>query len=167
MKNYFYLDANNQQQGPVSEMALSVSGVTSTTLVWCEGMTEWTPAGNVPELAPYLPRTNAPGVPPIPPASDARPASPCGLPNPQQYKPREICPETNMVWAILSTVLCCLPTGVYAIIRASKVEPLYNSGDIEGARRASKDALNWSIGGAIASFVVGVLYFLMIIALAI
>lgn len=161
MKNYYYLDANNQQQGPVSEQALPAFGITAATLVWCEGMVQWMPAGQVPELAPYLSPAAGPGVPPVPPMGAGY-----AQPQPQPVRSFEICPDTNMVWAILSTILCCLPTGIYAIIRASKVESLYNMGDVEGARRASKDALTWSIIGAVASVVIGILYFFVILAAA-
>ena len=57
----------------------------------------------------------------------------------------------NLVWAILSTVFCCLPTGIYAIIQAAKVDGLVAQGRIQEARVASCSARNWSIYGVLAN----------------
>lgn len=38
-------------------------------------------------------------------------------------------PQNNLVLAILATVLCCLPGGIYAIIQANKVNTLWAQGD--------------------------------------
>lgn len=57
-------------------------------------------------------------------------------------KPR---PESNLVWAILSTLFCCLPFGIVSIVHAAKVDNLYNTGDYEGAQEASTKARNWAI----------------------
>ena len=35
---------------------------------------------------------------------------------------RPLKPESYLVWAILSTVCCCLPFGVVSIVYASKVD---------------------------------------------
>ncbi len=62
-------------------------------------------------------------------------------------------PPTYLVWSIIMTVLCCLVPGVVAIIFSSQVSTKYFSGDIEGAKRASRRAEIWII----VSFVLGVL----------
>ena len=46
---YFIL-INNQQQGPYTLDELRIRNITSATLVWREGMTDWTPAWKVAEL---------------------------------------------------------------------------------------------------------------------
>ena len=46
MNEYFYLDKNNQQQGPISPQQFYAYDVTAETLVWCSGMDNWTRAGN-------------------------------------------------------------------------------------------------------------------------
>jgi uncharacterized RDD family membrane protein YckC len=53
--DYFYLDANGQQQGPVSVNELRKYGVTKDTMVWTQGMSNWQAAGTVPELAGLFP----------------------------------------------------------------------------------------------------------------
>ena len=51
---WFYEDAG-QSRGPVTECALreklDAGEIPRGTLVWCEGMTEWTPARHVSSLA--------------------------------------------------------------------------------------------------------------------
>jgi hypothetical protein len=64
--------------------------------------------------------------------------------------------KSHMLWAVLSTMLCCMPTGIVAIIYASQVMSCMNSGDGEGALRASQRAFWWSLGGPIAWLVIGV-----------
>lgn len=69
-------------------------------------------------------------------------------------------PETNMVWAILCTLLCCLPLGIVAIVNASKVDGLYLAGNYEAAKQASDNAKKYSKYGAIIAVVGVILYFL-------
>lgn len=70
-------------------------------------------------------------------------------------------PENNMVWAILTTLFCCLPLGIVSIINASKVNGLYNSGDYNGAVEAAKNAKNYALYSAICGAVVFVIYFIL------
>ncbi|MFT4127589.1 MAG: CD225/dispanin family protein [Gordonia sp. (in: high G+C Gram-positive bacteria)] len=67
-------------------------------------------------------------------------------------------PDSNLVWGILTTVLCCVPLGVVAIVYAAKVDKLWLLGDVEGARKASAAARNWSIGSAVATVVLVALF---------
>jgi uncharacterized membrane protein YvbJ len=48
-----------------------------------------------------------------------------------------------LVFAILSTVLCCLPAGIPAIVYAAQVNGKLQVGDIAGAQVASKNAKMW------------------------
>ena len=48
-----------------------------------------------------------------------------------------------LVFAILSTVLCCLPAGIPAIVYAAQVNGKLQLGDIAGAQAASKNAKMW------------------------
>ncbi|MBR5169500.1 MAG: CD225/dispanin family protein [Muribaculaceae bacterium] len=69
-------------------------------------------------------------------------------------QPATPCPPTNLAWAIISTLLCCLPAGVVAIIYAVKVTNKYNAGDIEGANQASETGAWWCIASIILGIVV-------------
>jgi hypothetical protein len=48
-----------------------------------------------------------------------------------------------LVFAILTTVFCCLPTGIPAIIYASQVNTKLQLGDVAGAQAASNNAKMW------------------------
>jgi Interferon-induced transmembrane protein len=50
-----------------------------------------------------------------------------------------------MLFAVLVTILCFLPTGIIAIIDASQVNSRLALGDIAGAKRASKNAQMWCL----------------------
>lgn len=53
-------------------------------------------------------------------------------------------PPNHLVWAILSTLLCCLPTGIVAIVFAAQVDGKHAAGDYAGAQRASANAKTWA-----------------------
>ena len=59
-------------------------------------------------------------------------------------------PDNNLVWAIVTTLLCCLPLGVVAIIKSSSVDKLWAAGDVAGAQAAAEEAKRWSVWGMIA-----------------
>ena len=77
-------------------------------------------------------------------------------------------PDNNLVWAILCTVLCCLPLGIVAIVKSTSVSKLWAAGDYAGAQQAADDAKKWSMWGAIIGVVwivvVVIIYFVVIAA---
>ncbi len=65
-----------------------------------------------------------------------------------------------LVFAILATVFCCLPTGIAAIIFAAQVNGKLQAGDLAGAQAASNNAKIWcwvSFGLGLATVGVSVL----------
>ncbi|MEO9326780.1 CD225/dispanin family protein [Gordonia aurantiaca] len=70
-------------------------------------------------------------------------------------------PDNNLVWAILSTVLCCLPTGIVAIVKSTSVSKLWAAGDFAGAQKAADEARKWAIWGAVAAVVLWILIVLI------
>lgn len=72
-------------------------------------------------------------------------------------------PDNNLIWAILSTLLCCLPFGIVSIISATKVDNLWNSGQQSEALKEAKKAKDWAIYAAIAAVVVWAIYLLAIV----
>lgn len=91
----------------------------------------------------------------------------------QYYQPnyaqgqRPMKPDNNLVWAILSTILCCLPLGVVSIVYSCKVDSLYNAGDYMGAQDAANKAKNFAMWSAISSVIVLVLYLLIIVVIGV
>lgn len=61
---------------------------------------------------------------------------------------REYIPN-NLVWAILSTLLCCMPLGIVSIVYAARVDGKHAAGDIQGARDDARLAANWAIASAV------------------
>lgn len=50
----YYIAENGQQAGPFEPSELLLHGLTVNSLVWCEGMANWTSASQVPELMAIL-----------------------------------------------------------------------------------------------------------------
>jgi hypothetical protein len=75
-------------------------------------------------------------------------------------------PPNHLVWAILSTLLCCLPLGVASIVFAAQVNSKWAAGDVAGAQASSEKAKKFAIWSAVAGLVVGVIYVVVLIALA-
>lgn len=73
-------------------------------------------------------------------------------------------PDNNLVWAILCTVLCCLPLGIVSIIKATKVKELWAQGDTIGAQKAADDAKKYAIWGAGVWVVLIVIYIILMVA---
>lgn len=77
-------------------------------------------------------------------------------------------PGNFLVPAVLSTLCCCIPLGIVAIIKASKVDGLYAAGDYAGAEKAAGDAKMWTLIaaglGLVAQVVGGVIYFFLVVA---
>ena len=67
-------------------------------------------------------------------------------------------PDNHMALAILSTIFCCLPFGIVAIVKASKVDSLFMMGDDMGAQQAANDAKKYAMIGAILAVVGWVIY---------
>ncbi len=68
----FFIYKDNKQQGPYTLGQLAGMGLSSETLVWCEGMAQWTPAWQVAELRGVLSGTyKAAAAPPTAPTQAA------------------------------------------------------------------------------------------------
>lgn len=76
-------------------------------------------------------------------------------------------PNNNLVWAILTTVLCCLPFGIVAIIKAAEVNGKWAQGDYAGAQASADAAKKWSIVSAAVSVGVWILYFIFVVGLGV
>ncbi|MDR2041804.1 MAG: CD225/dispanin family protein [Tannerella sp.] len=154
-KEYFYLNGETKV-GPLSLDALKFAPITPTTLVWTNTIPDWVEAQTLPELEGLF---NSPaGSPPSPPQASygaGNYANPAGVRPPM--------PENYLVWAILTTVLCCLPLGIVSIVNATKVSTLYLQGDYTAAQKASDNAKKWALWGAILGVVIGLLYIIFIV----
>ena len=176
----YWINHNGVQSGPMDLDALKEMGLTSSAYVWHEGLSDWVKITQVPELQGIYDVAGATVGQPLPAAEREPTAAEVSVPpipeqnvavegqsyqpqpyQPQPYQPQyageqpvgEPCPPTNLVWAIISTVLCCLPVGIVAIVYALKVTNKYREGDIEGAKRASEVGAWWCIAAIILGII--------------
>jgi hypothetical protein len=56
----------------------------------------------------------------------------------------------HLVWAILTTLFCCLPLGIVSIVHAARVDDRRATGDLAGARESSAKAGFWALMSALA-----------------
>ena len=133
MNRYFYIDPAGRQKGMFTPEELRHENVRRETLVWAEGMPQWTRAEEVEELK-YLftgaPAPKAPVVEEVPPPP---------------------MPKTWLTESFLGTVLpfiCCGSIfslmGIIGIIYATQVESLYRRGEYDAAQAASRNAGMWA-----------------------
>lgn len=102
------------------------------------------PAGSVPPPPPYQGQGDA-GYGQVPPAPGY--GQPMGAP-----------PKNYLVWAILSTIFCCWPLGIPAIVFAARVNGKWMQGDHAGAIDASNKAKKFALWATIAGIVVAIGY---------
>ena len=184
----YFLGKNNQRLGPFPLEQLLANGLTPDTLVWCEGMPGWQKANEVPEVAAlFAPQQQQYQQPQYQQPQYQQPQPQYQQPAYQQpqyqqpqyqqpayqqpqygyqqpaYNNAPPRPDNNLVWAILSTILCCLPLGIVAIIKASNVNSLYDRGDYAGAEEAAKSAKTWAMWGAGIALIGTILYILLVV----
>jgi hypothetical protein len=158
-KEYFYLNGETKV-GPLSLEALKFAPVTPTTLVWTNTIPDWVEARTLPELDILF--NSSAGSPPPPLQT---PYAAGNYANPTDVRPPM--PENYLVFAILTTVLCCLPLGIVSIINATKVSTLYALGDYSGAQKASNDAKKWAMWSAIVAGIVLFLYIIILVVIGV
>ncbi len=110
-----------------------------------------------------MPPPGTPGPPgDVPPGGMPPPGGPPGQVPGYPPQPMGGKPDNYLVWAILSTLLCCLPLGIVSIVYSAKVDGLFTAGQYAQAREASDSAKKWALASAIVSLVgyalFGVLY---------
>lgn len=103
------------------------------------------PLQNNPEPQPEPQQAYTPPQPQAYPQPQPQPAV-----NEQPHGPK---PSNYLVWAILSTIFCCLPFGIVSIVYAAKVDNLWNTGQYVQAQDASRKAKIWMLVGVIIGLV--------------
>lgn len=74
-------------------------------------------------------------------------------------------PKNNLVWAILVTIFCCQPLGIYAIVKAANVDSMWATGNYLAAQDEAAAAKKWSKWGAlIGGFFIAVYLVLALMA---
>lgn len=70
-------------------------------------------------------------------------------------------PPNHLAVAILTTLFCCLPFGVVAIVKASQVNSLWQAGQHDAARQASDEAKKWAWVSFFVALGFAVLWFVL------
>jgi hypothetical protein len=95
-------------------------------------------------------------------------------PDDPQSWPREVAPMTGgdgeripnyLTQAILTTVLCCLPFGIVAIVHAAQVNSKVAAGDLAGARESSRKAKTWVWASAATGLAAVIVWFIVAVTL--
>ncbi|MBS1615479.1 MAG: CD225/dispanin family protein [Bacteroidetes bacterium] len=104
----------------------------------------------------------------------SNPGQPIPMPSPQQNPNPEPLqqafgnippkPNNNLVWGILTTLLCCLPLGIVSIVQASKVDALYAQHKYSEAQKAADDAKKYALW-AVGAGAVGWLIYAILVAI--
>lgn len=93
--------------------------------------------------------------------TSARPAAWAGAPS--QPEPKK--PDNFLPWAILSTIFCCLPFGIVAIVYSTQVDSYWFAGNHEAACRSARRARTWtwvSVGVAVVCWLLYLLLFVVL-----
>ena len=158
-KNYFYIAKDGAQIGPRTLEELRQAPLEPETLVWYEGLPDWTRAGEIGELNALINGQESVTPPPAPvPCADA----PKTEPAPEQ--PPFPKPKNWLVESILLTIFCCLPFGIVSIVYATKVDNLWYLKQYVEAERASRNAKTFFWWGLALSLGGGLIYLMLIIA---
>ena len=181
---HYWINQDGVQAGPLSIEELKQMSITPSTYVWHSGMPDWQQISEIEELnsilfgsalpesvpeaiieepelteEPEADDTGATGIEPeeTPEAPyiaalshETFTMSPADADSPDMSQ----CPPTNLGWSIATTIACCVPLGIVAIVLSLKVKPAYRSGDTAKALKWSE----WSAWACIASIILGLIF---------
>lgn len=74
-------------------------------------------------------------------------------------------PDSHLGLAIFTTLCCCLPLGIVAILKANDVDKLYNTKQYEAAVAASDSAKKWCMYGIICSLIANAIWIIIYVAI--
>lgn len=164
----YWIVSGGERKGPYELSELESAGIDASTLVWNFSLSDWTPAGELPELSGLIP-------PPVPPGFSEADGGVCPPPVPVDGSDVEVVAAQDggnagrvyprsLMWlsvllvvlsALLSAVLCVaippffplfpLPFAVLAVVFSALTRRRAASGDYEGAVRMARLNRIWLI----------------------
>lgn len=169
----YFVFIDGEQKGPYTLDQLSDIGVRPSTYVWCKDMADWGRADSVEEIRNLFQRSishkkemeqasevvvpngtigiSNPGPGAAPEQEAPRPRQRFPLPEVEQQIDINQPPQVSMTLAILSLLLCFIPTGIVAVIYTYKaqncwdrsngrgMDPMRADESVEELRRKSHD----------------------------
>src|SRR5579864_5166236 len=100
------------------------------------------------------------------PPMQGMPMQPTPIQTPGVVIPPGATVQNYLVFAILTTVFCCPPAGIPAIVYAAQVNGKLQAGDYAGAQQASKNAKTWCLV-SVGVFFGGFIIWIVLIALGV
>lgn len=181
MATKYWVNIDGIQSGPISRDELAnIDFNPEVTYVWHEELDDWQRIDRLSEFAdivagksvqqsvtpPPIPsEPEEPIVPPVPPVPPV-PEEPIVPPVPSEPEafivpsvppvpaPSEAEAPTNLVWAVIVTVMCCQITGIIAIVYGAMTSTANSAGNYEKARHYSDIAQIW----VMVSIALGLVY---------
>lgn len=83
----------------------------------------------------------------------------------QQPPAPQINQNSYLIWAILTTLFCCLPFGIASIVYASRINGFLMSGNFMMAQESAKKSKTFSIVAACVGGGLYLLYFIFIVVI--
>ena len=171
MATKYWVNIDGIQSGPISREELADMDFNpEVTYVWHQELDDWHRIDQLSEFAdivagksvqqsappPPIPsEPEEPIVPPVPPMPEIPPMlEPSAPPVPPVPAPSEVEAPTNLVWAVIVTVMCCQITGIIAIVYGAMTSTANSAGNYEKARHYSDIAQIW----VMVSIALGLVY---------
>lgn len=178
MATKYWVNIDGIQSGPISRDELAnIDFNPEVTYVWHEELDDWQRIDRLSEFADIVAAKQKAAAesseqseqsehsehseesessvtpPPVPQPPVPQPPVP-QPPVPQPPVAPEAEAPTNLVWAVIATVMCCQFTGVIAIVYGAMTSSANSAGNYEKARRYSDIAQIW----VMVSIVLGLIY---------
>lgn len=145
-----WIHTGGVQNGPYTKEQIAAMHLPPATPVWYEGLPQWIPACQAPELADIF------GAPAAAEHSEERTAGNSVATvlveeTAEALPPR---PATFLAWSIILTLCCCTPFSLAAVVTGALTTQRYNRGNYEGAQRMS-NVTEWLVIISITLGIVG------------
>lgn len=119
-----------------------------------------TPRGETPPVAGATPAAASPQ-----PGAGAPYAQQPPVQNACAQQPRPVSATAYLVWAIIVTLLCFLPTGIPGIVYASNISRYNETGQFDLARDAANKSRIWTIVSAAVGVLLNIIVFFLIFSM--
>ena len=154
MATKYWVNIDGIQSGPISRDELADMDFNpEVTYVWHQELDDWHRIDQLSEFADIVAGKSVQQSvtpPPIP----SEPEMPIVPPVPPVPAPSEAEAPTNLVWAVIVTVMCCQITGIIAIVYGAMTSTANSAGNYEKARHYSDIAQIW----VMVSIALGLVY---------
>ena len=168
MATKYWVNIDGIQSGPISRDELAnIDFNPEVTYVWHEELDDWQRIDRLSEFADIVAAKQKAAAESAENSEHSEQSeesehsessvTPPPVPQPPMPQP-PVAPEaeapTNLVWAVIATVMCCQITGVIAIVYGAMTSSANSAGNYEKARRYSDIAQIW----VMVSIVLGLIY---------